>query len=191
MALTEQIGTRSWRVRYRTGNGHTASISGFTTKPAAENYAADIESDQRRNTWLDPARGHITMAEWAATWFAALDLDPRTIDNYRSVLRCHILLHWGTTPLNAITALGVNKWIADLRQLGYANSTVATIIKVLSMILTDAAGERLIPTNASAATGAAGDAATTSNTNGSGPHPPKCSASPPKPKRSAARPPVY
>jgi hypothetical protein len=55
-----------------------------------------------------------------------LDLDPRTIDNYRSVLRCHILLRWATTPLNAITALGVNKWINDLRQLGYANTTVAT-----------------------------------------------------------------
>lgn len=53
----------------------------------------------------------------------------------------------GCHPLNAITVLGVNKWIADLHQLGYANSTVATIIKVLSMSLTDAADEGLIPTN--------------------------------------------
>jgi integrase len=147
MAWAEQIGTQSWRVRYRTGDGHTASISGFTTQRAADNYAADIECDQRRNTWLDPTRGMTTVAEWVTTWFAALDLDPRTIDNYRSVLRCHILLRWGATPLNAITALGVNKWISDLRQLGYANTTVATIVKVLSMILTDAADEHLIPAN--------------------------------------------
>jgi hypothetical protein len=40
--------------------------------------------------------------------------------------------------LSAITALGVNKWISDLRQLGCAN----TIVKVLSMILADAADER-------------------------------------------------
>src|SRR4051812_30307184 len=52
----------------------------------------------------------------------------------------------GRHPLNAITTLGVNKWISDLRQLGYANATVATIVKVLSMILTDAADEGLIPT---------------------------------------------
>ncbi len=147
MAWSEQIGTQSWRVRYRTSDGHTASISGFTTQRAADNYAADIESDQRRNTWLDPTRGHTTVAEWVATWMSALDLDPRTIDNYRSVLRCHILLRWGATPLNAITALGVNKWISDLRQLGYANITVATIVKVLSMIFTDAADEHLIPAN--------------------------------------------
>ena len=87
IAWVEQIGTQSWRVRYRTGDG------------------------------------------------------------YRSVLRCHILLRWGATPLHAITALGVNKWISDLRQLGYANTTVATIVKVLSMILTDAADEHLISTN--------------------------------------------
>ncbi|MDX8036015.1 hypothetical protein SK803_37965 [Lentzea sp. BCCO 10_0856] len=41
----------------------------------------------------------------------------------------------------------MNKWIADLRRLGYANTTVATVVKVLSMILTDAADERLIPSN--------------------------------------------
>jgi hypothetical protein len=56
-------GTQSWRVRYRTGDGHIASISGFTTQRSAGNYAADIESDQRRNTWLDPARGRTTVAE--------------------------------------------------------------------------------------------------------------------------------
>ncbi|PWK83224.1 integrase-like protein [Lentzea atacamensis] len=145
MAWTEQIGKQSWRVRYHTGDGHTASICGFATKLAAENGANDIESDQRRNTWLDPARGKTILAEWATIWFAALDLDPRTIDNYRSMLRCHILLRWGSTPVNAITALGVNKWIADLHALGYANSTIAGIVKLLSMILTDAADEGLIP----------------------------------------------
>jgi hypothetical protein len=28
-----------------------------------------------------PAHGRTTVAEWVATWFAALDLDPRTLDN--------------------------------------------------------------------------------------------------------------
>ncbi|WP_189158741.1 hypothetical protein [Lentzea pudingi] len=49
MAWAEQIGKQSRRVRYRSGDGHTASISGFTTQRAADNYAADIETDQRRN----------------------------------------------------------------------------------------------------------------------------------------------
>ncbi|TWP47967.1 tyrosine-type recombinase/integrase [Lentzea tibetensis] len=62
-------------------------------------------------------------------------------------MRCHIQLRWGATPLNAIIALGVNKWISDLRQLDYTNTTIATIVKVLSMILTDAADQGLISTN--------------------------------------------
>jgi hypothetical protein len=94
MAWTEQTGTRSWRVRYPIGI-HLR----IHHEQAADNYASDIETDQRRNTWLDPTRGRTTVTDWAATWFAALDLDPRTIDNYRSILRCHILLRWGNTPL--------------------------------------------------------------------------------------------
>jgi len=43
--------------------------------------------------------------------------------------------------------LGVNRWIADLHRLGYATSTIAGIVKLLSMILTDAADEHLIPDN--------------------------------------------
>jgi hypothetical protein len=69
---------------------------------------------------------------------------PTPIDNYRSLLRCHILLRWGSIPLPAITTLSINRWITDLRQLGYANTT---IIKLLSMILTDTADEGLIPAN--------------------------------------------
>ncbi|MCP3798474.1 site-specific integrase [Allokutzneria sp. A3M-2-11 16] len=146
MAWTEQIGIQSWRVRYRTGDGHTASISGFTTKLVADTCAARI-NNKAHPSQPDAPQSTVTLAEWVAAWFTALDLDPRTIDNYRSRLRCHILLRWGTTPLSAITTLGINKWIIDLRQLGYANTTIASIIKLLSMILTDATDEGLIPAN--------------------------------------------
>ncbi|MEU4522147.1 hypothetical protein AB0F52_25945 [Amycolatopsis sp. NPDC024027] len=35
-----------------------------------------------------------------------MDLDPRTIESYRSRLRCHILPKFGHLPLGTITALG-------------------------------------------------------------------------------------
>jgi hypothetical protein len=147
MTWSEQIGMQSWRVRYRTGDGHTASISGFTIQRAADNYAADIECDQRSNTWLDPhPRPHHRRR---MGHHLVLRTRPRATHD-RQLPQRPALLHpapMGSHPLNAITALGVNKWISDLRQLGYANTTVATIIKVLSMILTDAIDERLIPTN--------------------------------------------
>jgi integrase len=146
MAWTEQISTRTWRVRYRTSDGHITSISGFPNKLAAEACVARLNHDGHANRpTVGPPK--VTLGEWVATWFTALDLDPRTIDNYRSILRCHILLRWGAIPLPAITTLGINRWIIDLRALGYANTTVASIVKLLSMILTDAADEGLIPAN--------------------------------------------
>ncbi|WP_143168803.1 hypothetical protein [Amycolatopsis australiensis] len=34
--------------------------------------------------WIDPADSAVTLAEWVARWFRSLDLDPRTIESYRS-----------------------------------------------------------------------------------------------------------
>ena len=33
----------------------------------------------------------ITLAGWVCSWWPTLDLDTRTLENYRSYLRCHIL----------------------------------------------------------------------------------------------------
>jgi hypothetical protein len=63
MAWIEQTGQHTWRVRYLHGNGHGryGSISGFTTGKAARDYAHDMESDQRRGQWIDPASTKTTM----------------------------------------------------------------------------------------------------------------------------------
>jgi hypothetical protein len=91
MAWTEQTGTRSWRVRYPIGI-HLRIHHETSSRQLRQRH----RSRPTPHTWLDPTRGRTTVADWAATWFAALD--PRTIDNYRSILRCHILLRWGNTP---------------------------------------------------------------------------------------------
>ncbi|MFJ7215303.1 N-terminal phage integrase SAM-like domain-containing protein [Amycolatopsis sp. NPDC098790] len=51
-------------------------------------------------------------------WFRPLDLDPRTIESYRSRLRCHILPKFGHMPLGAITAPDVTEWIRELERGG-------------------------------------------------------------------------
>jgi integrase len=49
--------------------------------------------------------------------------------------------------LGAITALGVTEWARELERAGFAPSTVSSQLNLLSMLLTDAADERLIPFN--------------------------------------------
>lgn len=105
MAWIEQTGKCSWRVRYPRPTGGYGSVSGFGSRKAAQNYAADVESDRRRGRWLDPDGAKTTIAAWAARWVDTLDVETRTEENYRAYLRNHILPHWQHAPLGQITAL--------------------------------------------------------------------------------------
>lgn len=119
MAWTEKTGPDSWRVRYRRADGTTGSVCGFRSKKTAEDYANDLECDQRRGTWLDPSGFRTTVAEWVTRWFPALDLDVRTLENYDSYLRCHILPRFGTMPLGNITTLDIRMWTKQAAEAGY------------------------------------------------------------------------
>jgi integrase len=147
MAFVEQTGPSSWRVRYWTDAGLHGSISGFDTEPDAQAKAAEISIDKRRGTFLDPAAGKVPLADWAQRWFDTLDVAPATDAQYRSLAVNHILARWGATPIGELSGTDIQIWASKLRGAGYADSTVATIIKVLSMMLADAAAERLIPAN--------------------------------------------
>ncbi|GHF66608.1 hypothetical protein FHX82_006563 [Amycolatopsis bartoniae] len=74
-------------------------------------------------------------------------LDRRRTHYPGPITNNHILPRWGTTGLNAISNLQVRSWAKKLRGQGYATSTVATIVKILTMMLADAADEELLPAN--------------------------------------------
>ena len=67
MAWIEQCGDNTWRVRYRRDDDTIGAIPGFTTSTAAQDYADDMESEQRRGTWIDPAAGQTTLGEFVDT----------------------------------------------------------------------------------------------------------------------------
>jgi integrase len=140
-------GKKTWRVRYPKNDGGFGTISGFTSKTAARDKAAEIEADQRRGQFLDPDGGKLTVAEWSIAWFDAIDVAATTEAQYRSLTKNHILARWGDTRLDAISGLAVQTWAKKLRAEGYALATVTTITKVMSMMLADAADERLILAN--------------------------------------------
>jgi integrase len=86
------------------------------------------------------------MRRWASLWLESLDVAPTTMAQYRSLVRRHILPRWGTLMLEEISGLDARMWALALRD-RYADATVDTIMKLLSMVLADAARERLIPAN--------------------------------------------
>ncbi|MFD2472650.1 tyrosine-type recombinase/integrase [Amycolatopsis silviterrae] len=122
-------------------------MPGFASRRAAVGYAGDMESDRRRKVWVDPADGRVLFEDWVRRWLPVQDLDPRTVDNYDSYLRCHLLARFGSTPIGEITALQVDAWKTAAADAGYAAATVSSWAKLLSMILADAVDERLIAVN--------------------------------------------
>ena len=78
MAFVEKSGKKSWRVRYWKDDGTHGSIPGYTTKKAAQAKADDIDTDQRRGTFLDPDAGKLTLTEWTVTWFDSIDVADAT-----------------------------------------------------------------------------------------------------------------
>lgn len=146
MAWVEKIGHDRWRVRYWKENGTLGSVSGFANKTAADHHAEDMESDQRAGTFIDPAAGRTTVADWVEQWLPALDVEIRTEEGYRGMLRNHILPRWGATELSAVSGIAVAAWGKELRQ-RLAPATASSIVKLFTMIMADAVLERLIAYN--------------------------------------------
>jgi integrase len=147
MAWVEQCGNYTWRVRYRREDNTIGAVNGFPTKAAATDHANTLESDQRQGSFVDPAAGKTTLADWSQDWLGALDVAIRTEDFYRSLLRRHILPRWGEHGLADVSGIKAAAWAKQLRDQGYSPVTVTSVMKLLSLLLSDAVDERLIPVN--------------------------------------------
>lgn len=60
MAHVRRTDNGRWEVRYRAGDGRERARR-FRTRKAARDHLARISIDQHQGTWIDPARGWITL----------------------------------------------------------------------------------------------------------------------------------
>jgi integrase len=145
MAWVEQRGTRH-RVRMRMPDGTVGTDSWHPTRAAAELRCKQVDVEQALDTYLDPALGRITLAEWVAIWQAGHIAGPAKWAAYHSHLRNHILPRFGNVALNQITRQTVKMFVKQLkRQL--ADSSVASIMSLLSLLMREAVADRRIPHN--------------------------------------------
>ena len=54
-------GQRRYRVRFRTPDRRTTEKSGFTTKKAAQDWAATVEVSKNMGTFVSPSAGRVTV----------------------------------------------------------------------------------------------------------------------------------
>ena len=111
------------------------SIAGGRSRPAAD------------TSGRSPRRGAlgITVGEWWARWYPAVDLAPSTLEAYAQQYRRHVGPRFAGARLDEVTALEPSQFARGLCEGGLAPSSVAVATAVIRDLLVDAAIEGLIP----------------------------------------------
>lgn len=146
MAWVEKRGD-CFRVRYRLPDGTLYSENGFATQEGADNRAADVASDQRRDQFVDPRLAQTTIDEWIQVWSEANNVSDTTWATYDSHIRNHILPRWSGTALGDIQRIMVKGWANKKLRKNLADRSVKDVVVLFSMILSEAVDEGLIGAN--------------------------------------------
>lgn len=146
-------GKPRYRGRYKLPNGKYGSVSEdddgkpFTTARSAKEFAAGLETDVRRKTFINPRSGRITVREWSELWLESIEVGPLSERDYRSRLRAVILPEWGSVPLADITTIAYTTWEKKLRAEGRSGNSIRGIRGVLRTMLEDAVASKVIGSN--------------------------------------------
>lgn len=107
-------GAITYRVRYRTPDGHFRSRS-FRRRGDAVAYEREMEAQKRRGDWVDPQRGRITLAmvwqEYERSGMTHLRVT--TQNGYRYAWK-HIEPTFGRWPVAKIEHADVAEWVSEL-----------------------------------------------------------------------------
>jgi len=105
-----------------------------------------VDIDQAYDSYLEPASGRISLADWVTVWEAGHQAGPAKRATYDSYLRTHILPRFGDTPINKITRQDAKVFVKHLHS-RLADRTVADVMSLLSLLLREAVADRRIGFN--------------------------------------------
>lgn len=104
---------RPWRARYRAPDGRERART-FVRKVDAERWLRQELGSQDRGDWVDPRAGAVTLEAWAEQWLAGLNVKPKTLAGYESLLRSRVLPTFGELELRQITTAKVRAWLTSM-----------------------------------------------------------------------------
>jgi integrase-like protein len=124
-----------WRARYRDSHGKEHARH-FARKVDAQAWLDGVTTAVQTGTYIDPAKGQITVGEWADRWLAAQGhLAPSARARYEGIVTKHVLPQWQTVLLIDLSPAEVAAWITDIAAAGLAPATVRYIHRVFSLML--------------------------------------------------------
>jgi integrase len=137
-----QLPSGRWQARYPTSRGLIAAPNTFPTRKLADQYLAQVQTDQLQGTWIDPASGRITLREYADISLTNRTLAPTTTYKYRGLLDRYLLPAFGHMELGQVTPVAVRSWNAALA--GKHPDTAAQAYRLLASIFNNAVEDDLL-----------------------------------------------
>ena len=148
---------RSGKPRY-TGaycddGGRLRSAGTFDSAREAVDAARRQEMKVGDGTWIDPAAGRITFAEYALeAWLPSRHLEVSTRAGYLSMLRTHFVPYVGPMPLARIKPSTAQGWVSHAVELGLSPRSIAKYHTMLHSVFARAVRDRMLAFNPCAAT---------------------------------------
>ncbi|MCD7440299.1 site-specific integrase [Streptomyces lincolnensis] len=150
----EHVG--SWEARYFDPSGKERSKAKPTYEAAVE-FLEQTRTEMRQRTWIDPARGEITLAAWWKLWWPTQTKGEMRIEHWtqsqlrdEAMWRIHIAPTFAGVRLYEMEWRETQLWVNALHDENggpLAASSVTKCFQVLDKMLEDARRDRRIPFN--------------------------------------------
>jgi integrase len=130
------------------GPDGAAHSKAYDRKVDAERFAAAMDADILRGSYVDPRRGAVRIRDYAEDKYlpSLIHLRPNSVGTYASHLRTHVYPLLGDYRIGALGKSDVKSFVAaKAREL--APSTVETVVAVLRSMLAAAVEDGVIPVN--------------------------------------------
>lgn len=140
-----------FRARWREYPGGPQKSRHFARKTDAQAFLDEITGSLRAGTYVDPAKGKVTLREWWAVWQASRsDLEWSSEVRNDDRWRLHIEPVLGDVPLASIDKAMLRVYAADLTRSGMAASSVRKCVQAIGQALELAVEDRIIGSNPAA-----------------------------------------
>ncbi|MDE0805697.1 MAG: hypothetical protein OSA99_20535 [Acidimicrobiales bacterium] len=143
MASIDKRPSGKWRARYRVHAGGPQRSKHFDRKTDAERFLTRVQGQVLDGSYVDPSAGQVSFGEYAESWRKAQVHRRSTVVQVDAYLRNHMLPTFGDRPLASIRPSEVQAWVRGRSDV-LAATTVETVFRIFSTILSDAVRDRLI-----------------------------------------------
>ncbi len=108
---------------------------GFKTKKAASEALKEVEVDMSRGSYIAPAK--IKFGEFIYEWLKikSMSLGNQTILLYEINIKTHVIPILGNLQLDQVKSLHIQRFVADLRDKGLADSTIKRVYSIVNTCL--------------------------------------------------------